>query len=176
MEILGPVIKMMKICRSLDMGMVFNIGQMVLTMKEIGTTTKLKGKVLSGMLRVMFIEVNLKMIWLMDMESILILMDRNTKGNSEMMCRKVMAKKNGLRSRMMSRSKPTSSHSELHLLLNFHRQRMSKSIALPTTHSGHGASFASWAGASEKNEALIRAVNTRSLVLGWITGISRPTA
>ena len=78
------------------MDMVFNIGQMVHIMKVTGIIIKLRVKELSGMLRATFIEVNLKMIWLMGMESILILMVQNTKVSSEMMFKKAMVKKNGL--------------------------------------------------------------------------------
>ena len=78
------------------MGMVSNIGLMVRIMKVIGTIIKQKDKVLSGMLKVMYTEVNSKMIWLMDMESILISMGPNTKANSETMFKKAMVKKNGL--------------------------------------------------------------------------------
>ena len=65
-------LKMMKIWPNLDMDMESNIGQMVLITKEIGHLTKLKAKVLFGMLKVMSIEANLKMIWQMDTESTLI--------------------------------------------------------------------------------------------------------
>ena len=57
--------------------------------------TKLKAKVLSGMPKVTFIEVNSKMIWPTDMENILILMDQNIKESLEMMYKKAMVKKNG---------------------------------------------------------------------------------
>lgn len=54
------------------MGMVYNIGQMELIMKVNGVLIKLKDKALFGMLKEMFTEVNLKTIWQMDMENILI--------------------------------------------------------------------------------------------------------
>ena len=54
------------------MATVFNIGLMVLITRVIGVITKQKVKVLSGMLKVMCIEVNSKMIWQTDMENILI--------------------------------------------------------------------------------------------------------
>ena len=57
---------------SLDMVMVFNIGQMVLITRVNGTLTKLKGKEPSGMPRETFIMENSEMIWPMDMENILI--------------------------------------------------------------------------------------------------------
>ena len=54
------------------MDMVYNIGQMEHITKETGCLTKQKDKEHSGMLKVMFIEVNLKTTWLMGMENILI--------------------------------------------------------------------------------------------------------
>lgn len=64
-------------------------------MKVSGATTKLKDKELFGMLKAMFIKVNLKTIWPMVMESTLTLMGQNTKENSKMMCKKDTEKKNG---------------------------------------------------------------------------------
>ena len=78
-----------------DMVMEFNIGMMVLIMKDNGHLTKLKEKVLFGMQKEMFTTENLKMIWLMDMVNILILMDLNIKVNSKMMFKKDKEKKNG---------------------------------------------------------------------------------
>ena len=65
-------------------------------MKETGCLTKLKDKEHSGMLRVMFIEVNLKTTWLTGTENILISMDLSIKENFMMTYKKVMGKKNGL--------------------------------------------------------------------------------
>ena len=48
------------------------------------------------MLRVIFIEVNLKMTWLTGTENILISMDLSIKENFMMTYKKVMGKKNGL--------------------------------------------------------------------------------
>tara|TARA_B110000285_G_C15030499_1_gene566483 strand:- start:472 stop:654 length:183 start_codon:yes stop_codon:yes gene_type:complete len=48
------------------------------------------------MLRVIFIEVNLKTTWLTGTENILISMDLSIKENFMMMFKKVMGKKNGL--------------------------------------------------------------------------------
>ena len=79
----------------LDTDTVYNTGLMVLIMKDNGVIIKLKVKVLSGMQRVMFIVVNSRTIWQMDTVSIRILMAQNIRENSEMMCKKVMAKKNG---------------------------------------------------------------------------------
>jgi len=45
---------------------------------------------------VIYIEVNLKMIWLTDMENTLILMVPNIRENSMMTYKKVTARKNGL--------------------------------------------------------------------------------
>lgn len=78
------------------MDMVYNIGLMEHTMKVIGIIIKQKDKELSGMQKVMFTGVNLKMIWQMVMENIPTLTDQNTKVNLEMMCKKAMEKKNGL--------------------------------------------------------------------------------
>jgi hypothetical protein len=77
------------------MVMEFNIGMMVLIMKDNGLLTKLKEKVLFGMQKEMFTTENLKMIWPMDMVNILILMDLNIKVNSKMMFKKDKEKKNG---------------------------------------------------------------------------------
>ena len=78
------------------MVMVFNIGLMELIMKETGSWIKQKGKEHFGMLRVIFIEVNLKTTWLTGTENILISMDLSIKENFMMMFKKVMGKKNGL--------------------------------------------------------------------------------
>jgi hypothetical protein len=77
------------------MDMEYNIGQMALIMKVNGVSTKLKDKELFGMLKVMFIGENSKMIWLMVMENILILMDLNIKESSRTMFKKGMEKRNG---------------------------------------------------------------------------------
>jgi hypothetical protein len=77
------------------MDMEYNIGQMALIMKVNGVSTKLKDKELFGMLKVMFIGENSKMIWLMVMENILILMDLNIKESSRTMYKKGMEKRNG---------------------------------------------------------------------------------
>ena len=45
-----------------DMGLEYNYGLMVLNMKDNGTITKLKAKAHSGMLKVMFMRENLRMI------------------------------------------------------------------------------------------------------------------
>ena len=78
------------------MAMVFNIGQMEHIMKASGILIKQKVRALSGMLKEMCIEGNLRMIWPMDMENILTLMAVNIKGSLRMMFRKDMEKKNGL--------------------------------------------------------------------------------
>jgi hypothetical protein len=78
------------------MATVFNIGLMVLITRVIGVITKQKVKVLSGMLKVMCIEVNSKMIWPMGMENTPTSTDQNTRENSKMTCRRDMEKKNGL--------------------------------------------------------------------------------
>jgi hypothetical protein len=77
------------------MDMVFNIGLMVLIMKVNGISIRLKVKELFGMLKVMFTEENLRMIWPMDMENILILTEANIKENLKMMYKKVMERKSG---------------------------------------------------------------------------------
>ena len=86
---------MILISRNLDTVMVFNTGLMVPTTKVSGSLTKRKAKVLFGMLKAMFTEVNLRMIWQMDMVSILISTVQNTKANLKMMFKKAMVKKNG---------------------------------------------------------------------------------
>ena len=78
-----------------DMDMEYNTGPMEHIMRGNGTIIKLKDRGHSGMLKEMCIEVNSKMIWLMDMESIRISMEVSIKVNSPMMSKKVMAKKNG---------------------------------------------------------------------------------
>jgi len=55
-----------------DMDMEYSIGLMVLIMRDSGYITKPKDKVLSGMLKAMFIVVNLRTTWLMAMVSTLI--------------------------------------------------------------------------------------------------------
>jgi hypothetical protein len=77
------------------MVMEYNIGQMALIMKVNGVLTKPKDKALFGMLKVMFTEENLRMIWPMDMENILILTEANIKENLKMMYKKVMERKSG---------------------------------------------------------------------------------
>ena len=72
MECLETALKETKTWQNLGMDMEYNIGQMEHIMKETGCLTKQKDKEHSGMLRVMFIEVNLKTTWPMDMENILI--------------------------------------------------------------------------------------------------------
>ena len=78
------------------MGMEFNTGLMVLIMKVIGIIIKQKVRVLFGMLKVISIEVNLRMIWLMAMANIYISMDPSIRENSEMIFKKAKEKKNGL--------------------------------------------------------------------------------
>ena len=75
--------------------MVFNTGMMAPITKDNGVTTKQRVKERSGRLKVMFTMESSKMIWRMDMENILILMDQNIKGNSKMMSKKDMEKKSG---------------------------------------------------------------------------------
>ena len=65
-------------------------------MKASGVLIKLKDKVLSGMLKEIFIEESLGMIWLMAMANILILMGQSIMENLKMMFKKAMEKKNGL--------------------------------------------------------------------------------
>jgi hypothetical protein len=47
------------------------------------------------MLKEMFTEENSEMIWLMDMENILTLMEANIKESLKTMCRRAMERKNG---------------------------------------------------------------------------------
>lgn len=54
------------------MGMEYSTGPMALIMKGSGISTKPMDKVLSGMRKEMFIEVNSKMIWQTAMENTLI--------------------------------------------------------------------------------------------------------
>jgi hypothetical protein len=77
------------------MVMEYNIGQMALIMKVNGVLTKPKDKALFGMLKVMFIVENLKMIWQMVMENIHILTDQNIKESSKTMYKRGMEKRNG---------------------------------------------------------------------------------
>lgn len=78
------------------MVMVSNIGLTEQIMKVTGLWTKLKVKEPFGTQKVIYIEVNLKMIWLTDMENTLILMVPNIRENSMMTYKKVTARKNGL--------------------------------------------------------------------------------
>jgi hypothetical protein len=73
-----------------------SIGLMEHIMKASGVLIKLKDKVLSGMLKEIFIEESLGMIWLMAMANILILMGQSIMENLKMMFKKAMEKKNGL--------------------------------------------------------------------------------
>jgi len=84
--------------KSMNSGMVmeYNIGSMELIMKANGIIIRLKAKVHSIMLKVTYIEENLGMIWLMDMENIFISMAANIKVNLKTMYRKDTEKKNGL--------------------------------------------------------------------------------
>ena len=59
-----------KISWSIDMDMVYNIGQTELIMKDNGISIKLKVKELFGTQKGMSIEANSEMIWPMDMENI----------------------------------------------------------------------------------------------------------
>ena len=86
---------------------VYNIGQMEHITKETGFLIKQKDKEHSGMLKVMFIEVNLKTTWPMVMENILISTDLNIKENLETMSKKVTEKKNGLMVLNMSEATKT---------------------------------------------------------------------
>ena len=84
------------------MDMVFSIGQMVHITKDIGAITKQKAREHFGMLKVMFIEAILEMIWPMGMENTHILMDQNIKVNLGMTFKKDMERKNGLMEQSMS--------------------------------------------------------------------------
>ena len=64
-------------------------------MRDSGTLIKLKAKELSGMLKEMFIGVNLKMTWPTDMESTLISTEASIRESSKMMSRKATEKKSG---------------------------------------------------------------------------------
>ena len=75
--------------------MEFNIGLMELITKDSGISIKLKDKEHFGMLKEKCIEGNLEMIWQMDMENILTLMEANIKVSLKMMFKRVMEKKNG---------------------------------------------------------------------------------
>lgn len=90
------------ILQLLGMDMEFNIGPMVPITKDSGHTTKQRVKALSGMLRVMSIEVNSRMIWPMGMVNTHISMVQSTKENSEMMSRRVMVRRNGSTEQNMS--------------------------------------------------------------------------
>ena len=76
--------------------MVFNTGQMALITKANGVLIRLKAKAPSGMRKVTFTEVSLKMIWLTALVNIHILMDPNIKENLKTTCKKATAKKSGL--------------------------------------------------------------------------------
>ena len=76
--------------------MEFNIGQMAHIMKDNGPTTKLKAMEHFGTQKETCTEVISKMTWQMDMVTIHILTEADIEVNSEMMCKKVMEKKNGL--------------------------------------------------------------------------------
>lgn len=75
--------------------MASSTGTMEHIMRVSGTTTRLRAKVLFGMLRGMCITESLKMIWQMAMESIPILMAQSTKESLETMCRRATEKKSG---------------------------------------------------------------------------------
>jgi hypothetical protein len=81
--------------RLLDTDMEFNTGWMGLITKGNGNTGEVKDRVLSGMLKEMFIKVLLKTIWLMALESISMSMGAGTRESSKMMCRKDMERKSG---------------------------------------------------------------------------------
>jgi hypothetical protein len=78
------------------MVMVFNIGQTEPITKETGLLTKQRVKERFGTQKVIYIEVNLKMIWLTDTVNTLILMVPNIRENFMMTFKKVTVKKNGL--------------------------------------------------------------------------------
>ena len=84
------------IFKSTDMGMVFNTGLMELITKDNGTLIKLRAKEHFGTRKEMYIEANLETIWPTGMVNILISMAASTKESSKTMCKKGMAKKNGL--------------------------------------------------------------------------------
>lgn len=75
--------------------MVYNIGQMVRTMKDTGHTIKLKVKELFGMQKVTYIEASSGMIWPMVMENTRTLMGQNIRENLRMTFRKATVKKSG---------------------------------------------------------------------------------
>jgi len=77
-----PIPKPTRASKSLDMGMEYNTGSMVLTTKANGITTRLRARELSGMPKEMFIEVNSRMTWPMDMENTLTSMDLSTRDSS----------------------------------------------------------------------------------------------
>jgi len=87
---------MTRVLMSLDTAMESSTGSMVLTTRASGTSTKPKAKAPFGMLREMCIEVNSRMIWLMDMVNIHILTEVSTKVNSRTTSKKGTEKKNGL--------------------------------------------------------------------------------
>ena len=77
------------------MATAFNTGQMMPITKDSGTTIRLRAKAHFGMLKEMFIEVSLRMIWLTVMENILTSTAVNIKENLMMMYKKAMVKKSG---------------------------------------------------------------------------------
>ena len=98
---LNNIVKMVKCitqkkCQNLGMVTVFSTGQMEPIMKDNGFTIKQREMEHSGMLRVTFIEVILKMIWRMAKVNILILMGVSIKENLKMMYKKAMGRKSGL--------------------------------------------------------------------------------
>jgi hypothetical protein len=96
MACLETQLNKMKTWLSSDTDMVYNTGQTEHITKETGFLTKLKDKEHFGTLRVMFTEVNSKMIWPTGTENTLISTDPNIKVSLETMYKKDMEKKNGL--------------------------------------------------------------------------------
>ena len=80
---------------SFAMVTVYNIGQMAHTMKDNGFIIKPRETAPFGMLKVMYIGENSKMIWPMDTANIFTSMEASIKENLKMMFRRAMAKKNG---------------------------------------------------------------------------------
>ena len=80
---------------SSDMVTESNTGLMVLITKVSGTLTKLRDKVLSGMLKVMCTMVNSETIWPTATESTLISMAASTKESSRTMSRRGTVRKSG---------------------------------------------------------------------------------
>ena len=87
---------------SLDMGTEYNIGLTEQIMKDNGTTTKQKDKVLSYMPKGIYTEENSKMIWQTDMVNTSISMEASIKENLKTMFKKDTEKKNGLTAQNMS--------------------------------------------------------------------------